>query len=73
VSLLVDHYDEDWSRLAFVQIRGTASIVAPGETWHDAAIAALREKYPQYHAMAIEQRDVIRIIPTHVSNWGEVR
>jgi PPOX class probable F420-dependent enzyme len=73
VSVIFDHYDEDWSQLAFVQIRGIASIVAPGETGHDAAIIALRNKYSQYHAMAIERRPVIRILPTRVSSWGEVR
>ncbi len=70
VSLLVDRYDEDWSQLAFVQIRGSASILAPGETGHDAAIIALREKYPQYRAMAIEQRDVIRIGDLRANSWG---
>lgn len=70
VSLLVDRYDEDWSWLAFVQIRGRARIVEPSETGHASAIAALREKYPQYRAMAIEHRPVILIEDLHARSWG---
>jgi PPOX class probable F420-dependent enzyme len=70
VSLVVDHYEEDWSRLAFVQLRGRARIVDPGEEVHAAAIAALREKYPQYRAMAIERRPVILVDDLRASSWG---
>ena len=45
-ALTVDHYDEDWSRLAWVQAIGVVSILdaadAPG------ALAALTERYAQY-------------------------
>ena len=69
VALVVDRYDEDWSRLAFVQIRGEARIVSPGEAGHAEAIAALRAKYPQYRAMAIEQRPVIAIGHLTATSW----
>lgn len=61
VAFVVDRYDEDWSRLAWVQVKGHARVIAPGEDGHAAAIAALRAKYPQYRAMAIERRPVILI------------
>jgi PPOX class probable F420-dependent enzyme len=70
VSLIVDRYDEDWARLAFVQVRGTARLVAPGDPLHAAAIAALREKYPQYRAMALERRPMIVIAPRRTTSWG---
>ncbi len=69
VAFVVDHYDEDWSRLAFVQVRGQASLCAPGEGIHTGAIAALQEKYPQYWSMAIEQRLVILIRNLRASSW----
>ena len=47
VTLLVDRWDEDWSRLGWVRIDGRAAIVEPGPG-HAAAIDALRAKYPQY-------------------------
>jgi PPOX class probable F420-dependent enzyme len=69
VALVIDRYDEDWSRLAFVQVRGLARIVHPGDDGHAAAIAALRAKYPQYHGMAIEQRPVIAIGHLTATSW----
>jgi PPOX class probable F420-dependent enzyme len=70
VAVLIDHYEEDWSRLAFVHVRGTASLLGPGDSGHAAAIAALRGKYPQYRAMAIEARPVIRIGALRATSWG---
>jgi PPOX class probable F420-dependent enzyme len=47
VSLLVDHYDDDWRRLWWVRVDGTARVV---ESEPDAAgaVAALAAKYDQY-------------------------
>lgn len=72
VGLVVDEYDEDWSRLAYVQIRGQAALVQPGTEEHAAAIGLLRAKYPQYWAMAIERQPVVRIVPENVSSWGSL-
>jgi PPOX class probable F420-dependent enzyme len=69
VCFVVDRYDEDWSRLAFVQVRGMASIVPPGAPGHAAGIAALRAKYPQYAAMAIEARPLIVIASVRATSW----
>ncbi len=69
VMLVVDRYDEDWSRLAFVQLRGTASLIEPGADGHAEAIAALRHKYPQYRGMAIERRAAIVIRDLRASSW----
>ena len=44
VELLVDHYDEDWSRLWWVRVRGTARV----EPLSQRAGALLAAKYPQY-------------------------
>jgi PPOX class probable F420-dependent enzyme len=42
-ALLVDRYDDDWSRLAWVELRGAVSVEPIGP-----ALDALAEKYPQY-------------------------
>ncbi|MHB9855325.1 TIGR03668 family PPOX class F420-dependent oxidoreductase [Streptomyces krungchingensis] len=54
VCLLVDAFDEDWSRLWWVRADGDARVVPPAapegsarETY-GTAVAALREKYAQY-------------------------
>lgn len=70
VAFVVDHYDEDWSRLAFVQVRGEARLIAPGDPGHARAVAALREKYPQYRAMALERRLVIVIERMRLRAWS---
>lgn len=70
VAFVVDHYEEDWSQLAFVQARGQARLLSPEEAGHAEAIAALREKYPQYRSMAIEQRAVIVIEHLRINAWS---
>lgn len=70
VRLLVDHYEEDWSRLAFVQVAGVARLVEPGAPGHAAAITALREKYRQYREMTLEIRVVIAIEQIRARSWG---
>ena len=46
VSVLVDHYEEDWSRLWWVRLDGGARVL-PEQRWRD-PIDLLRAKYPQY-------------------------
>jgi PPOX class probable F420-dependent enzyme len=68
-ALVFDHYDEDWSQLGWVMVKGSAAILEEGVE-HARAIAALRERYDQYRAMALERRPLIRVTPESVSSWG---
>jgi PPOX class probable F420-dependent enzyme len=43
VEVVIDHWDEDWSRLWWVRLRGTARIVEDRR-----AVELLAAKYPQY-------------------------
>jgi PPOX class probable F420-dependent enzyme len=72
VALLIDHYDDDWSQLGYVLIRGRAALVAPGDERHAGALTLLRERYPQYRAMDLERRSVIAISPERVVSWGKI-
>ncbi len=72
VALVFDRYDDDWSRLGWVLVQGSGAIITAG-TEHERAVAALRERYVQYHAMALEGRPVIRVTVEMVSSWGELR
>lgn len=47
VSLLVDHYEEDWDRLWWVRADGTASIIESGRERAE-AIDLLVDRYEQY-------------------------
>ncbi len=44
VSLLVDHYDDDWTRLWWVRVDGTATVRDAGPE-HESAIDLLAAKY----------------------------
>ena len=69
IALLLDGYDEDWGRLWYVLLRGVASVVrrGPEQRW---ALTLLRKKYPQYAAMNLEGRPVIRMRIFRVVAWG---
>jgi PPOX class probable F420-dependent enzyme len=69
VALTVDRWDEDWSRLAWVMLRGHAEILRSGDE-HDRAQARLRERYPQYRGMNLAPLPVIAIRITRVTAWG---
>lgn len=49
-ALLVHFYDDDWSRLCWVQLLGRVDVL--DVAGQDAALAALRAKYPQYEREA---------------------
>ena len=68
-ALVADRYDEDWSRLAWVMVRGPAEILDSGPE-HDAAQSLLRDRYPQLRAMRIETLPVIAIRIERASGWG---
>jgi PPOX class probable F420-dependent enzyme len=68
VQLLIDHYDEDWTRLAYVQLRGRAELQQPGPQ-HAVALTALRAKYPQYAAMPLEYAPMIKVTIEDVVSW----
>jgi PPOX class probable F420-dependent enzyme len=74
VALLIDYYDEDWTQLWYVLIRGKAKLIpktAPEE--HARAIRKLRAKYPQYsQGMLADDAPIIRITPERATFWGKI-
>ena len=71
VALTVDRWDEDWSRLAWIMLRGNADILADGVE-HDAAQERLRARYTQYRSMDIAPLPVIAIRISRVLGWGDL-
>lgn len=67
VSLIVDHYDDDWSRLWWVRADGIAKIHYSGEEMA-AAYFELRRKYPQYQRIALDG-PVIAVTVGRWSGW----
>jgi PPOX class probable F420-dependent enzyme len=68
VTILFDHYDEDWRQLWWLRARGRARVLDDGaERAH--ALALLQEKYPQYRS---EPPDgpVLAVDITDVRSWS---
>jgi PPOX class probable F420-dependent enzyme len=68
VTILVDHYEEEWGRLWWIRLRGRARVLDEGEE-RTRALALLVEKYPQYRA---EPPDgpVLAVDVTEVRDWA---
>ncbi|TMB01808.1 MAG: TIGR03668 family PPOX class F420-dependent oxidoreductase [Deltaproteobacteria bacterium] len=70
-ALVVDDYDEDWTRLAYILVRGPARVVEEAAA-HAGALRLLRARYPQYGRMALDDpaaHPVVRIQPTRIVVW----
>ena len=70
-ALVVDDYDDDWTRLAWLLVRGPARIVSDAAL-HARAIELLRTRYPQYASMALDDGElnpVVRLEPERVTLW----
>ena len=70
-AFIVDRWDEDWTRLGWVMLRGLAEILAAGPE-HDRAQALLRVRYPQYRAMDLADLPVIALRIARAASWGDV-
>ncbi len=68
VATVVDDYADDWTQLAWVQIRGTAQLVEEGEA-HATGVRLLTAKYPQYQTMPLDDRPIIVITPERITSW----
>ena len=69
VQLLVDRYDEDWQRLAYVQLRGRAELIEDSDEYRR-AIRLLEDKYTQYAELPLVGRPVIEIVVERAVAWG---
>jgi PPOX class probable F420-dependent enzyme len=69
VAVVVDRYDDNWQRLAYVLIVGRAKIILRGAK-HKRAVGLLRKKYPQYRKMRLEERPIVCITCTRCTAWA---
>jgi PPOX class probable F420-dependent enzyme len=68
VTLLVDHYDEDWATLWWVRIDGHAATHEAGPL-RERALDALAAKYPPYRASR-PAGPVVAITPVRWTGWS---
>src|SRR5213078_4814221 len=63
-----DEYAEDWARLVWVRLDGTAEILTAGPA-RDRGRKLLEAKYAQYAALPLDDAPIVRIAIEHVSEW----
>jgi PPOX class probable F420-dependent enzyme len=67
VSVLVDHYADDWKQLWWVRIDGIAAIHRDGQAMHT-GYELLRAKYAQYQAVLLDG-PVIAVAVRRWTSW----
>jgi PPOX class probable F420-dependent enzyme len=65
-SLTIDRYDDDWTRLAWVQVIGLTTVHEVAD--HGEALAALAARYPQYREQP-PRGPLLRLAPERVVHW----
>ena len=65
VEVVIDHYEEDWSRIWWVRLRGRARVVALDER----VLGLLQAKYPQYREVPPDG-PVIAVTIERRSGWS---
>jgi PPOX class probable F420-dependent enzyme len=71
VAVVVDRYEEDWTRLGWVLLHGRAEILADGPE-HDDAQALLRTRYRQLETMRLAAQPVIAVRIDRATSWGNL-
>jgi len=66
-ALTVDRYDDEWARLAWVQVLGDVTVLGVDEA--PGALAALTARYPQYLAEP-PPGPLLRLLPDRVLCWA---
>jgi PPOX class probable F420-dependent enzyme len=74
VALLIDQYEEDWTQLWYILIRGKAKLLPMRRHKERArALRKLRAKYRQYSGrMLPDDAPIIRITPDRTTVWGKL-
>ena len=70
-AFVADRYDEDWTLLGWVMLRGRAEILSDGAE-HDRAQTLLCERYAQYRTMQLADLPVIALRIERVTGWGNL-
>jgi PPOX class probable F420-dependent enzyme len=72
VSLLVENWDEDWSKLGWLRVHGHATLLEPDEIAFafPEAVERLRAKYPQYATHNLESSPAILLNIERAVSWG---
>jgi len=75
VSLLLDHWDDDWTQLWWLRIEGRARVVSAADADLPAIEGALRAKYPQYGRVPVfaDPPTALEIECLRLASWSAAR
>jgi PPOX class probable F420-dependent enzyme len=68
-SVIIDVWDEDWAKLRYVLLEGTADVIETGDE-RDRAVALLEAKYPQYAGLPLGNAPVIKVTVERLVDWS---
>jgi PPOX class probable F420-dependent enzyme len=68
VTVLIDHYEEDWARLWWARLDGSGRVLASGDE-RDRALALLARKYDQYR-LEPPTGPVVAIVVERWQTWA---
>ena len=74
-TLLVDRWSEDWTRLGWLRLEVRGEILEPAgpdRAEHEAEVAALRTRYPQYATHRLADRPILRFTVERAVAWGDL-
>lgn len=72
VSVVIDHYEDNWSNLYYIIIEGKAELLYSGHLYRN-SLKLLTDKYDQYRVMDLQNlgAPVIKIEPLKIISWGD--
>jgi PPOX class probable F420-dependent enzyme len=71
VAVLVDHYREDWERIAYLLVEGRAEVLREGPE-HAEAARLFWERYPQMADWPLLDWSVLAVRVERVVEWGKL-
>lgn len=71
VTVIIDRYDDDWTKLGWIMLRGTAEILHDGNEYVRSQ-NQLKSRYPQYRTMDLAGLPVIAVRISKVTTWGNL-
>jgi PPOX class probable F420-dependent enzyme len=71
VAVLVDHYREDWERIAYLLVHGRAELLREGPE-HAEAARAFWERYPQMTDWPLLEWSVLAVRAERIVEWGKL-
>jgi PPOX class probable F420-dependent enzyme len=73
ISIVIDDYYEDWSKLSYAIVQGRAELIESGEEYQR-SLRLLCDKYAQYVNMNLPALNlpVIKVVPERILLWGAI-